>query len=77
LILAGATLLKPYGDAHILIAVNVDTANAAVKLQFEQRIETVETVFESPPPLAVGARGLSDRFRPEEVKIYRIVFAKP
>ncbi len=70
------TLLKPYGNAHLLFAVNVETEQTAVRLRFAQKIASVAPLFGSSPPVINSDDGFSDRFSPEEVKIYRIVFSE-
>jgi hypothetical protein len=70
------TLLKPYGNAHLLIAINVDIRQSAVRLRFKRPVASVEALFATSPPVAVSGDEISDRFMPEEVKIYRIVFSE-
>ena len=69
------TLLKQTGGANILIAVNVDNDPATVKFRFSGVIEKVEPYFGSAFSSDAGADGWTERFEPDDVKLYRIVFA--
>lgn len=69
------TLLKPFGDADLLIAVNVDAAPATVRFRFERHIASVSGLNGAATADAVSQYGWTDRFPPESVRLYRIVYA--
>ncbi len=70
------TLLKPYGDVHLLLAINVDVSKASVKVRFERSISSITTLFADGLPKTITKNGFSDDLASEEVKLYRVSFVK-